>query len=696
MSAGFVNGLILYERYNAPGKGEGSDDAVRILSSLIGAICIAAAPLAWLLWLSGAVTIPAALAAMLLFSAVVFTAGALLLRLSHAQDMSHAAAWVFGVFASSLAVYALVEWLHLRAATAFAVWSIAVFGCAAAFRQPSSARRGIDLKELLGLALCAATTLMWCWEVAEAPAMLARDQGLMAWIDYFIHGGVISQFGDPLAGRQSMYLVDFPAPFYHFASYMLPAAFAWPLDLPGLPLATSAWLPIGFLTMCAGAYALGAARAGPAGGIAAVAVLTMLPDAAAYGLRNGFLSFHWHLLALPGATYVIGVFLLAIALLQRWSQLGGPRPLLASAALVAGSVLFRVHVFALGAPAWLASVALSTRFVQARRLVFFGAACTAFALFVFAFYRITDSDLALELFLAGVHNLQEPTAYSGWYRGLLETYGAAVAVPAGIGLMLVGCLGVFVVLYPIAVLVSPRSVPPQAIDAMPAYLVVSYLLLMLAAPIAGYRDPTEFTVRPFVLLYAVIAVWTVCAFVNRLALQPTVGGHRLWWALLLTCALALPLLWNDTAGLGRIPKFHWGWRHISYKPEPGLVQAGAFLRQRSRPADVFAVRGLKLGWTATDASIQLVALTGMPAYLAYPFAQTSIGGPREKVAMERYAALMRIAAAPQAAAALKELRSRGIAWYVVIGSEGPRWDPERRQAAFVERRVAVYAVPEVK
>src|SRR5207247_10669207 len=143
-----------------------------------------------------------------------------------------------------------------------------------------------------GLGLCAAATLAWCHDVAEVPQVLARDGLLPAWIDYFIHGGMISHFGDPRAARQSIYLVDFPAGAYHYASYLLPAAFAVPLDLPGLPLATSLWLPLGFFTMCAAAYALGSTLAGPAGGIAALGALTILPDASNYALRNGFLSFH--------------------------------------------------------------------------------------------------------------------------------------------------------------------------------------------------------------------------------------------------------------------------------------------------------------------------------------------------------------------------------------------------------------------
>src|SRR5262249_58851745 len=132
--------------------------------------------------------------------------------------------------------------------------------------------------------------------------------------------------------------------------YMLPAAFAWPLDLPGLPLATSAWVPIGFFTLCAGVYALGAALAGAAGGVAALAALTLMPDAGTYGLHNRAFGYYWYMLEVPSASYAVGVSLLSFAFLHRWARSRDSRALLASAALVGASWLVRGHIFLLARP----------------------------------------------------------------------------------------------------------------------------------------------------------------------------------------------------------------------------------------------------------------------------------------------------------------------------------------------------------
>jgi hypothetical protein len=102
---------------------------------------------------------------------------------------------------------------------------------------------------------------------SRCAAVLDQQAFLPAWLDYFLHGGTISQFGDPRAADgSSIWLSGFPPHFYHYASYMIPASLAVPLDQPGLPLATSVWLPIGFLSLAAAAYALGYSLAGSAGG----------------------------------------------------------------------------------------------------------------------------------------------------------------------------------------------------------------------------------------------------------------------------------------------------------------------------------------------------------------------------------------------------------------------------------------------
>jgi hypothetical protein len=665
----------------------GVETALRSPPPALAATLVLAPPLAVLFWLSGAVSPLAALAAMALVAYVVLSAGFLLLRLARAEDLPAPAAWVLGIFATAISMYALVVCFDLLAANAFVVWALLLLCLGALMRRSAPAPRSLQRSELVALLLCVAGTVFWCWELAEVPQILWRDGVLTTWVDQFIHGSGISQFGDPrAAGRQSIQLADVARMPYHYASYMLPAALVRPLDLPGLTLAMSVWVPLGFLTVCAGTYALGATLAGPSGGVAALGALTLLPDAASYGLHNRLFGYYWYVLAVPTASYAVGVALLVIAFLRRWTAARDARALVAGAALVAGSALIRMHIFALLLPAWLACAALAARLVRRRALLFAGGGLALFGLFVWAFYRFfPDAPHALGIFLEYTHTRQQPTAYGDLYASLMHLYGAHVAVPLGVLMVLASTLGIFGILYPISVLLARRARRLELIDLVPLALLACYVLLIVTAPVPAHGDSTEFTQRPFVLVYAVFAVWTAAGFAGWLALQGGLRRRRVWLPLLI--AAAFTVMWALVSTVS-----DWRWAQ-TYKPAEGLPQAATYVRSRSQPGELLATQGLDTALVTTDLAIQLVGMTGVPAYLSRPFIHISAGGSRARIAEQRYVALRAVEREKSAEAALARLRGLGIRWYVVAESDrrGPLWDPERRRAAFVDRMVAVYS-----
>lgn len=662
------------------------------------ATAILTPPLAYLLAQSEHVSIIAALAAIAVFCLVMMSAGTLLLRLLGAAEQPAAAAWVLGVFSTGLALFALVELLRVPAFECFALWAIAVLlADAGAMRRDATQDTRVDSRDMLGLALCALVTLMWCRGIASAPDVLERERMLPAWIDYFIHGGVVSQFGDVRSLVHRSYdLADFPLRLYHYASYQLPAAFAEPLDQTGLTLATSVWLPLGFLTMCAGAYALGVALAGQAGGVAALASLTLIPDAASYGLRNSVFSYYWNILSSPGSAYAIGVALLSIAFLHRYTVQRSTRALIAGAALSAGDLLFRANVFVLAFPAWIAAAGASLPIFRSRRLVFAAVLLACVASARLAIYVVADTlpgwnaIPVLGTFLRASHLNQEPTAYAGWYERL-TAYGQEVAVPAGIGLVFLACLGAFVLLYPAALLLERRRW--RVIDCLPVLTIAFYVLLMIWAPVPPHGDATELTHRPFIVLYAVIAVWTTTMLANWVALRYPQVASRLWTLFFAAALFGTAMMWSQVTAMGRLKAF-WGRGLETYVVEEGVPQAAAFLRRSARPADIFAVSGPTLEPVVTDIPTQLASLSGLSTYIARPFMQMVTPGPRQELARSRYDALVRVERQPNADSALALLRNLGIRWYAFVGADGPGWDRGRSRAVFVNGKIAVYSSAE--
>ena len=669
--------------------GSGTAVSIGLVSLLLGSMAAqgVSAPLA-LVFASAAV-----------FSYVVLASGRLVLRIAHASDLPRVAAWPLGVTVTGVALLVLVAGFSVTAALAFALWAAAITAldiATARLRKRDPAPGGADL---IGLALCCALVAAWCKDLAAVPTILARTGQFPAWTDYFLHAGVISQFGDPRAiGRGAIWLADTPWFLYHYASYTLPAVFAWPLDQPGLPLATSIWVPVGILCLAGATYTLGATLAGTAGGVAALAALLLMPDASNYGLRNGFFSFHWSLLAIPATGYALGAALLAIVFLHRWIQTRSPSAFAISAALAIATALFRAHVFILLFPAWLAIVAMASHTVQRRRILFLfltGAfAIGAVLALRFVPYLpaeiswVFDEGRALERFLYFAHRGQEPTAYQGLYQRIGSAYGETAATAAGVLLVYLACLGLFVVLYPLALALLRRRLQLAGVDGFPLALLVAYAFVLLVAPIPAHHDASDFTQRPFVLLYAVVAAWTAASLVRWLSEQGR-HGKRLWQTLLVGTAMALPFLWTSAAEMAR-PKFYWSRPFATHAVAADLLAAADFLRSRARPGDTVAAWPLPTRDVGVDAPTELVALTAVPAYLARFWIHEALGGANRIVAVDRYRALGEVARAKDPQSALQKMRDLRVRWYVVTSRGEPAWDPQRSRPTWARGAVAIY------
>ncbi len=609
-------------------------------------------------------------------------------------------AFALGLLAICLFVYALTAALPVTATGAFMVVGAVVVLCDLVLARRSSAPAANDTAALIGFALCIALTAAWCSTPASAYESVRTDGVLPVWSDYFFHGGLISQFGDVRAlGRGSIYLADHPSSFYHFASYAAAAALAGLLDQPGLPLAVAAWLPLGFLAMLAGAYALGTRLAGAAGGIAALVAVGMLPDASNYGLRNGWFSFHFTLLAHAGATYALGAAFLSLALLDRWSAERSRWALVMSALLACAMLLFRAHLFVLFVPVWAAAAALCSLpgSVGRRRIAWLMIASLAVAAAVASllvehlaqegWWRFSGP--ALGKFLTIVHTYHEPTAYTDVYADLASLDEPGFTLIAGIALAVAAALGAFVVLLPLAVRLAAAAGMLKPIDAACGYLIFCWLLLMLFAPEPWHGDASDLIHRPSVLVYTASAVWTFCLLLRLIEAKALRSG-ALWPATLAVALGALPALVASADDMAR-PKFRWGALEAASRVPAGLMEAAHLMRTHAEPGDTFAVARLTERYATFDVAMQLCALSGMPAYLSRPHFEMIKDAPRKRVVEARLAALNEVARQEDYARAMRALQHLAVQWYVVSGAEGPRWDPDRSRAAFSAGSVAIYA-----
>jgi hypothetical protein len=190
-------------------------------------------------------------------------------------------------------------------------------------------------------------------------------------------------------------------------------------------------------------------------------------------------------------------------------------------------------------------------------------------------------------------------------------------------------------------------------------------------------------------VYTASAIWTLCLLLR--ALETRIDcARKLWPAVLAAALLALPALVAHADRMAR-PKFRWGEFDAAVRVTPGLVEAAAFMRKHAAVGDTFVAANLNASYATFDLSMQLCALSGMPAYLSRPYLEMIKDAPRKSVVEMRLAALEEVGRQADHAQAIEALQRLRVQWYVVTGDQGPRWDPQRSHAAFRAGTVALYA-----
>ncbi|MCP3726168.1 hypothetical protein M3I53_24070 [Paraburkholderia sp. CNPSo 3272] len=554
------------------------------------------------------------------------------------------------------------------------------------------------MMDVAALATFALVAYWSCQSMMSALPALGEDGVLHAWIDYYIHGAQIAEFGDPLAaGRGSAMMVDAPRGFYHYGVFMLPAAFVPVANLPGLGVATAIFLPLGLVIALAGIYAFCAELSGCVLGVASTVALALIPDPSSYWLRNGFFGFHWLIFTSPASGYAIGVAGVALMLLLKaTSGKGDLRVLAISGVLLASLVMIRAHMFLLAAPSALVIVFIRFFRHKLSYIVIAIVIAAISAVYVIFFHQLGHYIWMSERgdllrFLHSVFQDMEPTAYPGLDELLRQKFGSRIATMIEVGLVLVAALGIFALLFPLAGAIGWFRGSLNYQYLLLGTLIGVFACLVVFAPQAANGDVSEYKQRHFVLLYAIVGAGSIALIARDLIPFPTKcldtfkpwGGGAIFFAAVVSVSLARPV------DLGR-PAFRWGSAFYDVPVDECLVRAAMFMRQHSEPRDVFAIGGPLATSMLVDPSTIVVSLSDIPAYLGRPALQMAKGGATRELAMQRAADIRAIDNAPTWDAATQMLRLRGIRWYMRMDSALPASDPKGRAALMRCGRVTVY------
>ena len=231
----------------------------------------------------------------------------------------------------------------------------------------------------------------------------------------------------------------------------------------------------------------------------------------------------------------------------------------------------------------------------------------------------------------------------------------------------------------------------RALDSFPFWCVVSWLAIVLLAPMAAHGDYTEFQQRPFVLVYSSAVVWTVLFVERALPVGASAAALRLGLGTTAAAGIAVAGIAQRDSNPAR-PQFAWGMRAFNTSLDRGFVEAAAFVRAHAAVGDTVAVIPPDSTTRLDDDATKLSSLAGVPAYLARASIQASNNPARRLVVERRLSELNGIATAGDADAAFEKLRGMGVDFLVTLGDRGPPFDPSGSRAAFRAGRTAVYHI----
>jgi hypothetical protein len=652
-----------------------------------------------LLWMSGAPIHGAALLAPLFGATIVTFAGEVLLALFGMRSLSAplAASFVIGSALSSIAVIVPTLLWQWPADIAFLLWSSIVVVAGGLVWRRFDAPASAIARDIAATALFALFVgFFGRHQITALPALL-HTAVLPAWVDYFIHGSTIVSFGDPAAaGSGDIMLAGAPRVFYHYAPFMLPAALSKISGLCGLGLATAVLLPLGLLIGMMGLYGLASEWASFWMAVLAVSLVATLPDASTYFFKNGFFGFQWLILTAPGSAYAIGLGAVAYACLIRWFFDRRFATLALTALLTLMLILVRVHMFLLAAPAFAGAVLLDLLAPRWRVPIVIVCALIVTALTLLlvqgaAFENYAGQFAQPFTYILDVLRLS-PDPYVRIIDVIAQRWGkAAAALPAALFLFFT-TLGLWAAAFPLVFSCLRLNRKSTAADVVLMLLCCAYVMLIFWAPVARNGSLDEYKHRHFVLLYAIIVLWTLLSLV-RLAQESAwlSRANAARAGAFGTVALAAMLITKRNIDAAEpADSLRWATTYYNVRIDPGVTPAAAFIRNHRRYRDIIAVNSIAAHETVLSLATELSSMADMPIYVARADLEMLRGGEIARSVQARLTDLKAVETSSNIADAFSILRAHAIRWYVVVAPALPRWDESGGSASYHSASVYVY------
>jgi len=604
------------------------------------------------------------------------------------------AAFVVGITAISLVMMAMTLAIGLSAVSSFFIATVLLFGFGYFLSKEMPRPVSVGWSDPI-ITLVLATTVALLARVPIASTDTLFKTGVLPiWVDYYLHGVTIASFGSHFSTGGDMELVGVTRVFYHYASFMIPAMFQTVSGISGLALATSCLLPLGLLIAALGSYSFASELGGRAGGVLSIAAIVSVP-AFSLLLQSGWFSFYWLLFIAPGSGYAIGASMVVCTSVATYLLKNDRRILWFTTAGLLSIVFVRVHMFMLLAPAIVILIALQVSRTKIRTFILTAMCIIVIGMVVLHFSKDLHS---LWLSYASPHQYLDfalSQILINGYPVILSALPSSLATLAQIAIILAAILGIFVLLYPIALILNARRIGFNFIDAFPLILIATFVGLMLFAPSGDNGDFTEYKHRHFLLMYVVIAIYTTTMAFNLVSRELS-DRYRVdqsaFGVAAIVLLVAIVFGWGSDPARPDLRSMPWARNYDNQIVTPGLVESARYLGIHALKGDVLAMDMQSIGSNLDAPIVELVSLAGIPAYIARPNLKALRSKCVQQIVAARLGILKELSDKQNWSDAQSFLRVNGIRWFVTTSENRPKWDPNSESAVFTSNGMSVYDV----
>jgi hypothetical protein len=626
---------------------------------------------------------------------IVTKAGELSLQYFHLTQLKTRlpTAFVIGFVAISLPMVALTFIFNISAFSAFTLCALPVLTLSI-YSNQSRATVGPsnDWHDTFAASVIVLTIGLLAKIPVSSTATLLKFGVLPLWSDYFLHGITIASFGSPFATGADMELAGVSRGFYHYAPFILPAAFQAISGMSGLALSTSLLLPLGLLIASFGIYTFSIELGGRVSGLITLTIIICIP-AYSFLIQSGWFDFYWLLFIAPGSGYAIGVSAVVCSSISLYLKTKDTRILWFSLLLLCSLVVIRIHMFMLLAPT-IISVLMLQHWRENIKLLS-GVVVGTIAIVFFALHFSVPLHALWKEYVNPHDYLNIALGWSSFYgRHLtLPDFPFGLTVLAKVMVVLTAILSIHIILYPLTLWLSVRRNGFKETDVLPLLLILFFIGLMLFSPVAGNGDSTEYKHRHFPLLYVLISIYTITYGIRLMVnLESCMDNLRPWgYAFVIFIVSTTTVVsWNSNPARPNVEIMPWAGNFHDQSVLPGLLEVAQYIRINSKNGDVLTMGAPSLVTDPRAQIIEIISLTGIPAFVARPDLKMRGSQCVKEIVNKRLSLLNDLSVISSWIDAKIFLQNNGIRWYVSPVGAPPKWDANLKDIVFSSNGMSVY------